>query len=217
MKLVSRKFPHVRSREQWVRYFLLVYFVANFCQGTSDIASVSCEKGLASRIDAERRLAEVQKALFFRPHPEDWRDIRWSNEAHFRRTRHGRIQIIRKRGERYCPDCIHHAEMGDDDEPRQRYHICGAVRCGFKSELVFYEVPLNSNGKMSLQIYRDVILDGEVARWLARGDQFVPKEDGCSGHGGGISKRRNIVKIWKEEHSLKHFFNMSSSPDSIAN
>jgi len=58
---------------------------------------------------------------------------------------------------------------------------------------------------MSMQVYRDVILEGEVAKWLTRGDQFVLEEDGDSGHGGGNSGKRNIVKAWKEEHGLKHF------------
>jgi len=66
---------------------------------------------------------------------------------------------------------------------------------------------------MSMQVYRDVILEGEVAKWLTRGDQFVLEEDGDSGHGGGNSGKRNIVKAWKEEHGLKHFFNTPGSPD----
>ena len=66
---------------------------------------------------------------------------------------------------------------------------------------------------MSLQVYRDVILDGPVAQWLARGDEFVLEEDGDSGHGGGNSTKRNIVKAWKKEHGLKHYFNTPGSPD----
>jgi len=39
------------------------------------------------------------------------------------------------------------------------------------------------------------------------------EEDGDSGHGGGNSSKRNIIKAWKEEHGLKHFFNTPGSPD----
>ena len=39
------------------------------------------------------------------------------------------------------------------------------------------------------------------------------EEDGDSGHGGGNSKRGNIVREWKKTHGLKHFFNTPGSPD----
>ncbi len=76
----------------------------------------------------------------------------------------------------------------------------------FKSELHFYEVPTNTNGKMSLQIYRDEILEKVVGPWVASGENFVLEEDGDSGHRTGRNEK-NIIKIWKEEHHLKHFFN----------
>ena len=68
---------------------------------------------------------------------------------------------------------------------------------------------------MSLQVYRDKILEKVVGPWLDRGDKFVLEEDGDSGHGGGNSKggRLNIVKEWKQAHGLKHFFNTPGSPD----
>lgn len=64
----------------------------------------------------------------------------------------------------------------------------------FKSEMHFYEAPTNDNGKMSLQIYRDQILENIISPWLLRGDVFVLEEASDSGHGGGNSKRKNIVK-----------------------
>jgi len=47
---------------------------------------------------------------------------------------------------------------------------------------------------MSLQIYRDKILEGVVKLWLEAGDRFVLEEDGDSGHGTG-QKKDNIVKV----------------------
>ena len=49
---------------------------------------------------------------------------------------------------------------------------------------------------MSLQVYRDEILEKVVGPWLDRGDKFVLEEDGDLGYGGGNSKggRLNIVK-----------------------
>lgn len=181
--------------------------------GTLDYRKcIACEKGWVSPACAKRRIHDAQIALQYRPRPEDWHDIRWSDEVHFSICSEGRIRIIRKRGERYCPDCIHHP---DDDEQTsvntRRYHAWGAVGWNFKSDLYFYEVPTNINGKMSLQIYHDEILEKAVGPWLASGQNFVLEEDGDSGHGTG--RKSNIVKTWKEEHHLKHYFNTPGSPD----
>lgn len=176
---------------------------------------IACEKGWVSPANAERRVKAAQLALFYRPKPTDWRDIRWSDECHFTvGQQSGKIRIIRKPGERYCPDCIHHQpkpKSTSDDEPVERYHVWAAVGWNFKSQLYFYKVPTNTNGKMSLQIYRDNILEGVVRPWLDAGEKFVLEEDGDSGHGTG--QGHNVVKAWKEEHGLKHFFNTPHSPD----
>lgn len=174
---------------------------------------IACEKGFVSPFNAERRVKAARIALSLRPHPKDWYDIRWSDEVHFTIGSEGKIRIIRKPGERYCPDCIYHAkEENNSEEERERYHGWAAIGWDFKSELQFYRVPTNTNGKTSLQIYRDVILEGVIKKWLERGDQFVLEEDGDSGHGGNSTKI-NIVKTWKKEHNLKHFFNTPGSPD----
>ena len=173
---------------------------------------IACEKGFVSPSSAKRRVRDAQLALQYRPRPEDWHDVRWSDEVHFSICSQGKIRIIRKPGERYCPDCIHHHEETPASEIR-RYHAWAAIGWDFKSELHFYEVPTNTNGKMSLQIYRDEILEKVVAVWLSRGDIFVLEEDGDSGHGGGNTRKSNIVKDWKVQHGLKHYFNTPGSPD----
>lgn len=173
---------------------------------------IACEKGWVSPSNAGRRVKAAQLALFYRPKPTDWHDIRWSDECHFTiGQQSGKIRIIRKPGERYCPDCIYHEPKKSDDEPVERYHVWAAVGWNFKSSLYFYHVPTNTNGKMSLQIYHDVILEGAIRPWLDAGEEFVLEEDGDSGHGTG--RKSNIVKAWKEEHGLKHFFNTPNSPD----
>ena len=45
-----------------------------------------------------------------------------------------------------------------------------------------------------MQVYRDIILEGEVAKWLTRGDQFMLEEDSDSRHSGRNSGKRNIIK-----------------------
>jgi len=155
---------------------------------------IACEKGWVSPSNAARRVKAAHLALSYRPNPEDWHDIRWTDECHFCILQSGKIQIIRKPGERYCPDCIYHPPEDENDPPVERYHVWAAVGWNFKSELRFYQVPTNTNGKMNLQIYRDEILEGVVKQWLNAGEQFVMEEDGDSGHGTG-QKKDNIVKV----------------------
>ncbi|KAK3940957.1 hypothetical protein QBC46DRAFT_363720 [Diplogelasinospora grovesii] len=87
------------------------------------------------------------------------------------------------------------------------YHIRfsneAAIGHNFKSDLVFYNVLGNTNGKMSLKVYRDQILEKGP-------EAFILEEDNDSGHGIG---KKNIIKDWKTAHNLKSYFNCSQSPD----
>ncbi|KDN61748.1 hypothetical protein CSUB01_12427 [Colletotrichum sublineola] len=170
---------------------------------------VACDKGWVSKETAARRVRDAKKALELRPNPQDWYDIRFSDEVHFSLGPQGKLRIIRKPGERYCPDCIQEREP-PQEKHLKRLHAWAAVGYGFKSPLIFYEVPSNKNGKMSLQVYRDKILEPVVGSWIDNGEQFVLEEDGDSGHGTGA---KNIVRVWKEERGLKRYFNTPGSPD----
>lgn len=79
-----------------------------------------------------------------------------------------------------------------------------------KSELVFYEVPGNTNRKMSQRVYINSILEPVLKPWLEAGEDFVLEEDGDSRHGSGKS---NIARDWKDERNLKYYFNCFHSPD----
>ena len=81
---------------------------------------------------------------------------------------------------------------------------------GFKSPLIWYEVPTNSNGKLSQAVYIEAILEGYVKGLIEEGRQFVLEEDGDSGHGPG---KNNPVQKWKESHGLRFYFNCPGSPD----
>ena len=72
-------------------------------------------------------------------------------------------------------------------------------------------MPGNSNGKISLKVYRDQILEPIVKPWLEEGQRFVLEEDGDSEHGKAMNK--NIIRRWKEENRLNYYFNYASSPD----
>ena len=94
---------------------------------------------------------------------------------------------------------------------QKRYHCWAKVGWNYKSDLYFYEVPGNNNGKMSQRVYIDSILEPVIKPCLEVGEQFVLEEDGDSGHGS--ANNNNIVRKWKEEHGLKYYFNADKSPD----
>lgn len=57
---------------------------------------------------------------------------------------------------------------------------------------MFYEVPGNSNGKMSQKVYIDSILESIMKPALEREERFILEEDGDSGHGS--ADNNNIVR-----------------------
>jgi hypothetical protein len=77
---------------------------------------------------------------------------------------------------------------------------------------VLYEVPGNSNGKISQRVYINQILEPHVLPQIedVGRDHFVLFEDNDSGHGPSKS---NIVRTWKQEHGVNHLFNAPKSPD----
>jgi hypothetical protein len=174
---------------------------------------IACAKGWISGNLAPKRKEWAEVMLRKYPEPEQWRRVRFSNEVHWSVGPEGKVRIIRKPGEHYCADCIQHTfDRSDEKQRNKRQHSWAAVGYNFKSDLTFHTTN-NKNGKMSLVIYRDQILEPIVKPWLMRGDDFVLKEDNDSGHGGGASKRRNIVQSWKKENNLEHYFNCAHSPD----
>jgi hypothetical protein len=146
-----------------------------------------------------------------KPNPEDWRNVRFSDEVHCRVGPQGRLRITRKPGERYCGDCIQEQLNRDDERDWETCHIWGAVGYNFKSDLTFYNTPGNKNGKLFLKVYHDQILEPVVKPWLQQHPHFILEEDNDSGHEGGST--RNIVANWKRDNHLDHFFNCPNSPD----
>lgn len=126
-----------------------------------------------------------------KPKPEDWHDVRFSDEVHWRVGPQGKLRIVRKPGKRYCGDCIQEQLNRDDEKMFESAHTWAAVGYNFKDNLGFYKVPGNKDGKLSLKVYRDQIPELLVKPWLDRGDQFILEEDNDSGHGGG--SKNNIV------------------------
>lgn len=180
--------------------------------GTLDYRKcIACPKSWVSPKTAQKRVQYAQIMLERYPEPKDWYHIRFSDEIHFGFGPQGKIHIIRRPGERYCPDCLQERQSPAEKDLK-RLHAWATVGHNFKSNLIFYDVPGNSNRKMSLRIYRDKILEEVVKPWLEKDSSkaFVLEEDSDSGHGTG---RTNIVREWKAAHNLKSYFNCPQSPD----
>ncbi|KAF1817553.1 hypothetical protein P152DRAFT_386531, partial [Eremomyces bilateralis CBS 781.70] len=174
---------------------------------------VACRKTWISRDLEKKRVQWCQRMLHDYPTVPDWQRVRSSDEVHFSLGPQGKLLIIRHRGERYCRKCIQ--EVGEQfDTDMRRVHGWGAAGNDFKSELVTYDVPSNSNGKMTQRVYVDAILEPHIKPWIQRGDIFVLEEDQDSSHGPPwSSKKENIVQKWKRQNGLHSYFNCAGSPD----
>lgn len=67
---------------------------------------ITCQTGQVSKDLAKRRLKWAKDILKKYPTKEAWRRVRFSDEVYFRLGPQGKLMIIRKKGERYCKDCI---------------------------------------------------------------------------------------------------------------
>ncbi|KAF1938862.1 hypothetical protein EJ02DRAFT_498537 [Clathrospora elynae] len=173
---------------------------------------MACVKGWVSKRSAKMRVQHAETYLALKPEPKDWHDVRFSDEVHCCVGPQGKLCIIRKPRERYCLDCIQEQLNQDDERDWETCHIWGAVGYNFKSDLTFYNTLGNQNGKLSLKVYCNSILEPVVKPWLKRThNPFILEEDNNSRHGGGSNN--NIIAIWKRRNDLNHFFNCPNSPD----
>jgi len=177
---------------------------------------VACTKSWIGSELAQKRCDYASSILDKYPFKHDWWHIRFSDEVHFRIGPMGKLMIIRKLGERYCINYIQEQEDRDKKiVEKKKAHAWGAVGHNFKSELIFYDILINTNGKMITTYYVDHILDTVVKPWIQNDPPFVLEEDRDSGH--GISKTNTpatrYVKNWKTANNLDCFFNCSGSPD----
>ena len=173
---------------------------------------------------AKKRVNWAKTMLQRYPTKFDWRRVRFSDEVHFGWGPEGRILIIRHRGNgwRNHPDCIQRLETRDkknEEDQSKRVHFWGAIGYNFKSPLIEYTVPSNTNGKMTQEVYVNQILNEEVIKWTKEPVEWVLEEDNDSGHGAkGLN---NKVNQWKRAHGMsqskdnlhKWYFNCPRSPD----
>ncbi|KAL8367198.1 hypothetical protein RB599_010276 [Gaeumannomyces hyphopodioides] len=171
---------------------------------------LSCQRQFLSERAKAKRVEYARRMLESYGSKEDWYHVRFSDETHFGWGPGGRARVLRRPFERDCPDCVQETNELPDEKDMKRVHAWAAVGHNFKSDLVWYNVPSNDNGKMTLKVYRDKILEPVVGQWIRDGHNFVLEEDNDSGHGTG---KKNIVKTWKEENGLQSYWNCSVSPD----
>ena len=75
---------------------------------------------------------------------------------------------------------------------------------------MLYKVLLNTNRKMTLEVYRDKILEPVIKEQLQKKLDFVLEEDRDSEHN---TRKQNIVRIQKEKNGLEYYQNCLYSPD----
>lgn len=115
--------------------------------------------------------------------------VRFSNKVYFGYGLQNKLHIVCKPSEQYCLDCIQ-KDKKLNKKDKKRHHYWAAVGYNFRSDINFYEVPGNTNRKMSQKFYIDQILELIVKPWVNAYHDFVLEKDGDSGYGPGKS---NIV------------------------
>ncbi|KAH8645497.1 hypothetical protein BX600DRAFT_519508 [Xylariales sp. PMI_506] len=169
-----------------------------------------CAKGWISADHAQRRVEAAKEAQLHRPRPEDWENIRFSDETHFSFGQEGRPKVTRPPGEKPCPDCIQNQAQPEPDN-KYRCHAWAAVGYDFKSDLVWYDTASDATGAISMRTYVDKILDPIVHPWIERGEDFVLEEHRSIGH--GTANKNNIVQQWKRRNAVESYVNITASPD----
>jgi hypothetical protein len=170
---------------------------------------LACRKGWVNKATATNRKQYAELMYSRYPHKTDWYHVRFSDEVHIGLGPQGHLRIIRKPGERYCTDCIQHANEPNEQD-KKKLHAWAAIGYCFKSPLIFYNIESNTNGKMTQKAYIDQILNPIVKPWIQHHKSFVLEEDRDSRHG---TSDHNIVRDWKRQNNLTSYFNCSSSPD----
>ncbi|KAF1809503.1 hypothetical protein P152DRAFT_461448 [Eremomyces bilateralis CBS 781.70] len=175
---------------------------------------IACRKAWVSTQLAAKRVEYAKKMLSKYPTPEHWKHVRFSDEVHIGLGPQGKNLIIRKRGQRYCLNCIQRVSDPDEADKR-KVHAWAAVGYNFKGPLVFYNIPPNNTGKMSQEVYLNEILKPIVRPWIANHEYFVLEEDQDSGHAPPRSTKTkpSAVSQWKKDVGLQSYFNCAGSPD----
>ncbi|KAF2629618.1 hypothetical protein BU25DRAFT_316607, partial [Macroventuria anomochaeta] len=99
----------VKTWDELVEEFDLDCAGETLCAHTGSLdyhKCIACCKGWVSQRCVRQRVKHSETMLALKPDKEDWRDVRFSDKAHWSVGPEGKMKIIRKPGERYCSDCI---------------------------------------------------------------------------------------------------------------
>jgi hypothetical protein len=154
----------------------------------------------------------AEASLQLCPTSGDWHSVHFFDEVNCCVGLQGKLRIIWKPREHHCSDYIQEQLNREEERKWKTSYIWTAVRYNFKSDIHFYKTPGNKNGKLSLQVYLNQILDPVVKPWLkSTQPDLILKEDNNSGH--VESSASNIVAKRKKQNGLRSFFNCTNSPD----
>jgi hypothetical protein len=98
---------------------------------------IACRKSWVAPKIAEKRVEWARKMLAQRPRPEDWYDVRFSDETHLGYGPPGRVYVTRRPEEIYCNDCTQIVNQ-PKVEDEKKVHGWGVVGYKYKSPLVQY-------------------------------------------------------------------------------
>lgn len=188
---------------------------------------IAVEKPYLDEKLATLRVQWAKRMLEKYPKATDWHHVRFSDEVHFGWGPDSRKLVIRHRGNgwRAHPDTIYRKETRPKNKKAlsssdtKRLHYWAAVGYNFKSPIVRYEIPSNSNGKMTQQVYVEAILEPHIAQWCLETNQWCLEEDNDSGH--GLQGKDNLILRWKQAHGMSQnpsathrwYANCPQSPD----
>ncbi|KAK4096906.1 hypothetical protein N658DRAFT_501080 [Parathielavia hyrcaniae] len=101
---------------------------------------IACERQYRSQASKDNQVEYSRAMLEQYPEPKDWYHVRFSDECHFGWGPQGKIWVLRRPWERYCPDC-----MVEKDAPvekdLQRLHCWAAVGHDVTKSLNLWSAP----------------------------------------------------------------------------
>jgi hypothetical protein len=120
---------------------------------------VACQQGWINNQLCTEHIAYTKIMKEQYPKPANWKHVRFSDETHFGLGSMRKLMIIRKQDKQYCQNCIQEqcqSNRHQESSEAQKAHTWAAIGHNFKSDLIFYDVPGNSNGKMMADFYVNV-------------------------------------------------------------
>ena len=112
---------------------------------------LACQKSWVHPRIAAQRVKLAKEMLQRFPTPDDWKQVRFSDETHLGFGPEGRAYILRKPEEVDHPSCVQQTKTPKQKDEK-RLHTWAVIGYDYKSELYFYDNN-SSNGKMDQKTY----------------------------------------------------------------